>query len=139
MSNLVNNKREKWIRHGFWFIAGAFAALAIFKLYTFMNKKLDLTIPSGYDYVIEDHFAKSDTNWATYYVYGDYVLVTKDGEEEKDEPAMIYDGIGSSKLEYNEENTVKMCDSDSCFAYPEILVSIKKFIADKFGREYTGR
>ncbi len=140
MSNLVNNNREKWLRHGFWFIAGIIAAFAVFKIYKMVTNRITLLdVPSGYDYVIEDHFAKSDTNWATYYIYGDYVLVKKDGEEEKDDPAMIYDGIGSSKLEYKEEDTVKMCDADSCFAYPEVLISIKKFIANKFGREYTGR
>ena len=139
MSNLVNHKREKWLRYGFWFFAGVLAAFVIVKLCFFINKKIDITTPSGYDYVIEDHFAKNDINWATYYVYSDYVIVKNDGEEEKDNPDMVYDGIGSSKLDYSEEKTIRMCDADTCFNYPEVLTTIKSFIANKFGREYTGK
>lgn len=138
MSDL-NNKGEKWVRYILWFIAGVLAAFGLFKVYCFITQKIDNTVPTGYDYMIEDHFAKSDVNWATYYIYSDYVAVKKDGEEEKDAPALIYDGIGSSTLTEDKEETVKKCDADSCFAYPKVLITIKNYIANKFGREYTGR
>ena len=116
------------------------AAVAIYFLVHTINQKAEnIMVPSGYKYVIEDHYSKSGNGWATYYIYDTYVLVKKDSEENKDELPMIYDGIDASKLNYDESDTTKICDTDSCYNYPKILTTIKKLIANKFGREYTGQ
>ena len=136
----ANEKKEIWLRYGFWIIAILLAGAAIFAL-TKISGGGDsgLNVPSDYKFVIEDHYPKSDNTWATYYVYSNYILVKKDGESTKTEPMMIYDGIDSSKLKYDLDDTTKICDTDSCYRYPKVLTTIKKLISNKFGREYTGK
>ena len=130
-------KKEKWVRYAFWFLAGVLVAIVIAILVSFLNNKTTVRVPNGYAYAIEEHFAKNNNLWSTYYVYDNYILITKDNGE--DNPIMAYDGIGASNLSYKEGDTVRTCDEDSCFDYPKVLITIKKLIANKIGREYTGK
>lgn len=137
-NNSADEKKQTFLRYGFWIVAIILAAVAIFVVVNVIGGKASESVPSGYKFVVEDHYAKSGNGWATYYVYDSYVLVKKDGENDKGEPPMIYD-IDTSKLSYNENDTTKICDTDSCYQYPKVLTTIKKLISNKFGREYTGQ
>ncbi|MBR2543272.1 hypothetical protein IKF03_01580 [Candidatus Saccharibacteria bacterium] len=133
-----NEKKENWLRYGFWVIAGLVAIVAIFVLVNMTgNGSSGPNVPSDYKFVVEDHYPKSDSTWATYYVYDNYILVKKDSEAAKNDPMMIYDGIDSTKLSYDENDTTKICDTDSCYRYPKVLTTIKKLISKKVPREYT--
>ena len=135
--DMKSERKEKWLQYTFWFFTGVLVAFIIFYLVKMLCEKTTINIPPNYNYAIEDHYKKDEGTWSTYYVYDDYVLVTKDSNEEA--PIMAYDGIGASNLTYDESETTKTCDEDACYEYPEILDTIKKFISNKFGREYTGR
>lgn len=138
-NNDTDEKRERWLQYGFWIFAALIAVAAIFILINVTSAESGLNVPSGYKFIIEDHHPKSDNTWATYYVYDDYVLVQKDSVAAKDEPLMIYDGIDTSKLNYDENDTTKVCDADSCYHYPKALTTLKKLISKKSGREYIRR
>ena len=135
--DMKSERKEKWVQYAFWFLAGVLVTFVIFFLIKMLCEKTTITIPPNYNYAIEDHYTKNENLWSTYYVYDDYVLVTKDTNEES--PIMAYDGIGASGLVYDENDIVESCDEDSCYEYPQVLNTIKKFISNKFGREYTGR
>ena len=133
----AENKKDKWLQCGFWVIAFALAVTAIVFFIGTFDHKVKEPVPSGYKFMVEDHYAKSGTGWATYYVYDSYILVRKD-DSENARPPMIYDVTDAAKLTYDENDTVRTCDADSCYNYPKVLNTIKKLIANKFGREYTG-
>lgn len=135
--DLGRYKKERWIQYGFWFIAGVLVAAVIFFLIKYLNEKTTIAVPQGYNYSIEDHYTKNEALWSTYYVYSNYILVTKDGEE--DSPIIAYDGIDTSIFGYDENDTTKACDADSCYTYPRALDAIKKYLSTKYGREYIGR
>ena len=134
----AEDKKNKWLNYGFWIIAIALAIASILFFIGTFDHKVNEPVPSGYRFVVEDHYAKSGVGWATYYIYDSYILVRKD-DAENTQPPLIYDVADAAKLTYDENDTVKTCDIDSCYDYPKILNTIKKLIANKFGREYTGQ
>ena len=137
MSQDLNKyKKERWIQYGFWFLAGILVTGAMIFLFKMLNEKTTIAVPANYNYTIEDHYSKDVSLWSTYYVYDNYILVTRDDCE--DRPIMAYD-VDTTTLLYDENDTVKACDKDSCYTYPRVLNAIKRAVSIKFGREYTGR
>lgn len=136
---IMTQNKESWLRYGFWVIAVALAAFAIWFFINMFNHKL-AAVPDGYKFSIEDHYAANTATWVTYYIYDTYVLVRNDDPDSNgSSPAIIYDGVDTSKLTLDENDTTKACDSDSCYEYPKVLSSVKQSIVGKAWREYTGR
>lgn len=134
----ITYKKESWLRYGFWCIAIIFVIIAVWFFVGMFNQNFS-SVPSGYKFSIEDHYAKNTSTWSTYYVYDTYVLVQDDSPEPSATPVVIYDGIDTSAFELDESDTTRTCDSDSCYEYPKVLAAVKKSIVGKPWREYTGR
>ena len=142
MTNEVNiaNKKDKLIRIGICLTAVAFIAFAVWLFSGFYNEKIASPVPTNYKFMITDHYTKNGKDWVTYYVYDSQILVQKDDEngEHTSDPIMAYDNVNTSELEFDESDTTKVCDTDYCYSYPNTLVALKKLIANKYWREYTG-
>lgn len=136
----VTDKKEKFIRIGICLVAVALIGFAVWLFSGFYNEKIASPVPTNYKFMVADHYTKSGTNWATYYVYDSQILVQKDDANgnHTDDPIMAYDNVDTSELELDESDTTRICDTDSCYSCPKALVALKQLIANKYWREYTG-
>ncbi len=136
----VAYKKGNWMRYTLW----GLAAVCIFILFStflnLMNGEISAAVPDDYNFSVTDNYAEGSKLRTTYYVYDDKILVVDESfkSDSVDRSVMIYDGINTSSLRYDENDTIEICELGSCYARPKVLAVIKNLISHKIGREYIG-
>ncbi len=136
----VAYKKGNWMRYTLW----ALAAICIFALVsTFMNMmngEISAAVPENYNFSVTDNYSEGSRVRTTYYVYDNKVLVVDESFEKEsiNRSVMIYDGLNTAQLEYDEDDTIEICELGSCYTRPKVLAVIKNLISHKIGREYLG-
>ena len=136
----VAYKKGNWMRYTLW----ALAAICIFALVsTFMNMmngEISAAVPENYNFSVTDNYSEGSRVRTTYYVYDNKVLVVDESFEKEsiNRSVMIYDGLNTAQLEYDENDTLEICELGSCYTRPKVLAVIKNFISHNIGREYLG-
>lgn len=138
----ITYKKGNWMRYTLW----GLAAICIFVLaYTFlsmMSGKVSASVPEGYKFAISDEYGEGDSKVCiTYYVYDNQIFTETESysEDGLNRAVLIYDGIDTSSLKDDTEETAKVCYDTACVDKPKVLVTIKKLISQKkIPREYIG-
>lgn len=136
----VAYKKGNWMRYTIWGLGVICIGLLIYTFVQMMEGNVSASVPEGYKFAVTNNYNEGSKIRTTYYVYDDRILVESESfEDDKNNRAlMMYDGIDTSGLALNTEDTAEICELGSCRSYPKVLSSIKKMISGKVGREYIG-
>ncbi len=139
-ANLISTEsnQNKIVRYGFFAIAITVVAMALSLFLNLFNNKVSKPVPDGYKFSVTDHASENTSNWATYYIYDNSIIVFKEFKDESSNisPTVIYEGLNTSDLVLDENATAKTCDSAACYNYPKVLDAIKKLLINRPSREY---
>ena len=136
----VAYKKGNWMRYTIWGLGVICIGILIYTFVQMMEGNVSASIPEGYKFAVTNNYGEGSKIRTTYYVYDDRILVESESfEDDKSNRAlMMYDGIDTSGLVLNTEDTAEICELGSCRSYPKALSTIKKMISGKVGREYIG-
>lgn len=147
MSNLdqlsnVAYKKGNWMRFTLWGIGAVCIAILFANFIATINKDAStISAPEGYKFSVTNNYHEGSTISTTYYVYQDNKIIVRDESTIDDHPnisMLIYDGINTSPLELDENDTIEICELGACSEKPKIIAVIKNLISRKLGREYIG-
>lgn len=120
------------------------ATICIIALFSFfinaVNGEISAAVPEGYKFSVTDNYSEGSRVRTTYYVYDGHILV-EDESFEKDEvnrAVRIYEGISTTDLTYDANDTIEVCELGTCYEKPKALAVIKRLLSRKVGREYIG-
>lgn len=136
----VAYKKGNWMRYTLWGLGAICIAILFFTFFNVMNGKISAAVPEGYKFAVTDNYAEGSNVRTTYYVYNNKILV----EDESFEPGtvnrtvMIYDGINTTSLTLDAEETAELCELGACRQEPKVLSVVKQLISRQPGREYIG-
>lgn len=136
----VAYKKGNWMRYTLWFLAAVCIGILIHAFITTMNGNVSATVPDDYRFAITDNYSEGSKLRTTYYVYDDKILVVDESIDNDglNRSVMIYDGINTTSLYLDAEDTTEICELGSCGAYPKVMATIKSLLSRKTGREYIG-
>ena len=137
----VAYKKGNLLRYTLWGVAVIAITVLIVNILRIMNTDSTATpVPDGYRFAVNYNYAECSKVKTTYYVYDNKVIVEDESFENniKNRSLMVYEGITTSNLEYNEDETTTVCELGACREQPKVLTTIKKLISRKVGREYLG-
>lgn len=141
IANLTNvaYKKGNWMRYSLWIIAAICIGVLIYTFINTVNGEVSANVPEGYRFVVTDNYIEGSSLRTRYYVYDNKILVEDESTNDNivSRTVMIYDGINTAPLNYDEE-TVELCELGACKEKPKILATIKTLISRKIGREYIG-
>ena len=141
IANLTNvaYKKGNWMRYSLWILAAICIGVLIYTFINTVNGEVSANVPEGYRFVVTDNYIEGSGLRTRYYVYDDKILVEDESANDNivSRTVMIYDGINTAPLNYDEE-TVELCELGACKEKPKILATIKTLISRKIGREYIG-
>ena len=141
IANLTNvaYKKGNWMRYSLWVLAAICIGVLIYTFINTVNGEVSANVPEGYRFVVTDNYIEGSSLRTRYYVYDNKILVEDESANDNivSRTVMIYDGINTAPLNYDEE-TVELCELGACKEKPKILATIKTLISRKIGREYIG-
>ena len=141
IANLTNvaYKKGNWMRYSLWILAAICIGVLIYTFINTVNGEVSANVPEGYRFVVTDNYIEGSSLRTRYYVYDNKILVEDESANDNivSRTVMIYDGINTAPLNYDEE-TVELCELGACKEKPKILATIKTLISRKIGREYIG-
>lgn len=141
IANLTNvaYKKGNWMRYSLWILAAICIGVLIYTFINTVNGEVSANVPEGYRFVVTDNYIEGSSLRTRYYVYDNKILVEDESTNDNivSRTVMIYDGINTAPLNYDEE-TVELCELGACKEKPKILATIKTLISRKIGREYIG-
>lgn len=141
IANLTNvaYKKGNWMRYSLWILAAICIGVLIYTFINTVNGEVSANVPEGYRFVVTDNYIEGSNLRTRYYVYDNKILVEDESTNDNivSRTVMIYDGINTAPLNYDEE-TVELCELGACKEKPKILATIKSLISRKIGREYIG-
>ncbi|MBR3246505.1 hypothetical protein IKF87_01325 [Candidatus Saccharibacteria bacterium] len=141
IANLTNvaYKKGNWMRYSLWILAAICIGVLIYTFINTVNGEVSANVPEGYRFVVTDNYIEGSGLRTRYYVYDNKILVEDESANDNivSRTVMIYDGINTAPLNYDEE-TVELCELGACKEKPKILATIKTLISRKIGREYIG-
>lgn len=128
------------MRYTLWGLAAICIGILIFSFINMMNSDISAAVPKGYRFSVTDNYAEGSKIRTTYYVYDDHILVEDESfdSDKINRIVMIYDSINTASLNYDADDTTKICELGSCYERPKVLAVIKRLISHKIGREYIG-
>lgn len=127
------------MRYSLWILAAICIGVLIYTFINTVNGEVSANVPEGYRFVVTDNYIEGSNLRTRYYVYDNKILVEDESTNDNivSRTVMIYDGINTAPLNYDEE-TVELCELGACKEKPKILATIKSLISRKIGREYIG-
>ena len=133
-------KKGNWMRYTLWGTAAVCIAILLSTFLSMMNSEISAVIPVGYKFSVTDNYIEGSNVRTTYYVYDDSIFVEDESFEKNtvNRTVLVYDGISTTSLNLNPEDTTDICELGSCHQVPKILPVIKQLIARRPGREYIG-
>ena len=136
----VAYKKGNWMRYTLWGLAAICITLLLTTFFGAMNGEISAAVPEGYKFAVTDNYAEGSNIRTTYYVYDDCIMVEDESFESNmvNRVVMVYDGINTSTLALNSEDTTEICELGSCHSAPKVLMTVKKLISRRPGREYIG-
>ena len=144
IANLSNvaYKKGSWMRYTLWGIGAVSIAALLIGFITLISKDTSsVSAPEGYRFSVVDNYIEGSKITTTYYIYDDNRIIVKDESFIDGKPnstMMIYDGISTTSLKYDESDVTEICELGACVEKPKILAVVKKLISSKIGREYIG-
>lgn len=135
----VAYKKESWKRYVLWEIVATLLIMTAIVWVRSIKQELDSDMPEGYRFMVADERSEEKGVKTVYYVYDNKIIVERAGLGEGDEkkPTLIYDGIDTSTLEYDEDDLEKSCTFKKCYKIPKVVNMIEQVLANKIGREYS--
>ncbi len=135
----VAYKKGNWMRYTLWGFAAICIAVLIINLLGIMHSDGVAAVPEGYKFSITDRYNNSDKVKTTYYVYDGKIIAEDESFDDNgvNRVLMVYDGVSTSNLEYDGDDTAELCELGACKEQPKVLAVIKKLISRKIGREYV--
>ena len=102
----VAYKKESWKRYVLWEIVATLLIMTAIVWVRSIKQEFDSGMPEGYRFMVADERSEEKGVKTVYYVYDNKIIVEQAGLGEGDEkkPTLIYDGIDTSTLEYDEED-----------------------------------
>ncbi|MBR5647562.1 hypothetical protein IKW73_01280 [Candidatus Saccharibacteria bacterium] len=136
----VAYKKGNWMRYSLWAIAGISIAVLIGNILGIMNSTGASAVPEGYKFSITDRYNDSSNVKTIYYVYDDKIIAEDESFDDDgvNRVLILYDGISTSSLKYDGDDTTELCELGACKEQPKVLAVIKRLISRKVGREYIG-
>lgn len=137
----VAYKKGSWMRYTLWGIGTICIAVLLYNFIHIMNgKDATASVPEGYRFSVTDDYADNSTIRTTYYVYDDKILVSDESINDGNinRSVLVYDGIATASLNYDNDDTIEICELGACSERPKILAVIKRLVSRKIGREYLG-
>ena len=135
----VAYKKGNWMRYTLWALAAICIGTLIYSFITMMTGDVSASVPEGYRFSVTDNYTEGSSIRTRYYVYDDKILVEDESRTDEgiNRSVLIYDGINTTPLEYDDQTT-ELCELGACSEKPRILATIKSLISRKIGREYIG-
>ncbi|MBQ2672999.1 hypothetical protein IJH26_01530 [Candidatus Saccharibacteria bacterium] len=135
----VAYKKGNWMRYTLWGVAVVCIGVLIYSFITAMSGNVSASVPEGYRFSVTDNYVEGSKNRTTYYIYDDRILVEDESfnDDSVNRVVTAYDGINTASLK-NDNDTMELCELGSCAEKLKILVTIKKLISRRVGREYIG-
>ncbi|MBR2994149.1 hypothetical protein IKF43_02025 [Candidatus Saccharibacteria bacterium] len=136
----VAYKKGNWMRYTLWTTAAICITLLISTFFGMLNGEISAVVPDGYRFSVTDNYSEGSNIRTTYYVYDDCIMVADESFESDtvNRAVMVYDGISTATLAFDAEDTTEICELGSCHSSPKVLLTIKKLISRRPGREYIG-
>ncbi len=105
-----------------------------------MSEEISAAVPEDYRFSVTDNYTEGSKLRTTYYVYDNKILVVDESFDDSsaNRSVMIYEGINTSALKYDENDTTEICELGACYDRPKVLAVVKNLISRKIGREYIG-
>ena len=135
----VAYKKESWKRYILWEIVATLLIVSAIIWIRSIKQEFSSEMPEGYRFAVMDERSEEKGLMTTYYVYDNKIIMKQVGLSEgvEEKPAMIYDGIDTSSLEYNERELEKTCTHKKCYKIPKVVNAIERVLVNKVGREYN--
>lgn len=136
----VAYKKGNWMRYTLWGAAAVCIVVLFSTFFNMMNGEISAAVPEGYKFAVTDNYTEGSNVRTTYYVYNNKILV----EDESFEPGvvnrtvMIYDGVNTTSLTLDTEDTAELCELGACHQEPKVLSVVKQLVSRQPGREYIG-
>lgn len=136
----VAYKKGNLMRYSLWGLAAVCIGFLIWTFISTVNSDISSSVPEGYKFAVTNNQNDTGTLRTIYYVYDDKILTETESrnDDSVNRSVLIYDGIDTSKLKYDPEDTTKVCELGVCSEKPKVILTIKKLISHKIGREYIG-
>ena len=136
----VAYKKGNWMRYTLWGFAAVCIGTLIVNILGIMNSEGAVAVPEGYNFSVTDRYNGSGKVKTIYYVYDGKIIVEDESFDDDgvNRTLVVYDGLSTSGLKYDENDTAELCEFGTCKEQPKVLSVIKKLISRKIGREYIG-
>lgn len=136
----VAYKKGNLMRYSLWGLAAVCIGFLIWTFISTVNSDISSSVPEGYKFAVTNNQNDTGTLRTIYYVYDDKILTETESRDDDsvNRSVLIYDGVDTSKLKYDPEDTTKVCELGVCSEKPKVILTIKKLISHKIGREYIG-
>lgn len=135
----VAYKKGNWMRYSLWALAAICIVTLIYTFISMINGEVSATVPEGYRFSVTDNYIEGSNIRTRYYVYDDKIIVEDEStvDSKVNRSLLIYDNVSTTGLQYDDD-TIKLCELGACREKPKVLVTIKRLISRKIGREYIG-
>ena len=135
----VAYKKGNWMRYSLWALAGICIVTLIYTFSSMINGEVSATVPEGYRFSVTDNYIEGSNIRTRYYVYDDKIIVEDEStvDSKVNRSLLIYDNVSTTGLQYDDD-TIELCELGACREKPKVLVTIKRLISRKIGREYIG-
>lgn len=135
----VAYKKGNWMRYSLWALAGICIVTLIYTFISTINGEVSATVPEGYRFSVTDNYIEGSNIRTRYYVYDDKIIVEDEStvDSKVNRSLLIYDNVSTTGLQYDDD-TIELCELGACREKPKVLVTIKRLISRKIGREYIG-
>ena len=136
----VAYKKGNWMRYTLWGVAALCISVLFFTFFSTITNEISAAVPEGYKFSVTDHYNEGSNIRTTYYIYENKIFVEDESFESDsvNRATLIYDGVNTHDLILDENDTAELCELGVCHSAPKVLITIKKLIANKPGREYIG-
>lgn len=127
------------MRYSLWALAGICIVTLIYTFISMINGEVSATVPEGYRFSVTDNYIEGSNIRTRYYVYDDKIIVEDEStvDSKVNRSLLIYDNVSTTGLQYDDD-TIELCELGACREKPKVLVTIKRLISRKIGREYIG-
>ncbi len=135
----VAYKKGNWMRYSLWALAAICIVTLIYTFISMINGEVSATVPEGYRFSVTDNYIEGSNIRTRYYVYDDKIIVEDEStvDSKVNRSLLIYDNVSTTGLQYDDD-TIELCELGACREKPKVLVTIKRLISRKIGREYIG-
>lgn len=133
-------KKGNWMRYTLWATAALCITILFSTFFNMMNGEISSAVPAGYRFAVTDNYTEGSRLRTTYYVYDNHIIVEDESFEADavNRTVMVYDGISTTSLNLDAEDTIEVCELGSCHSAPKVLSVVKQLISRHVGREYIG-